>query len=367
MEVRYPDGTKTSTGYNAAGRRVAQTNQDNIVTRFGYDGHGSTRALTTTNGGVANTFAYDAYGTLIASNAAPQTVYLYTGEQFDPHLGFYYLRARYLNTGTGRFWTRDSWEGNQSDPLSLHKYMYCHADPVNRIDPSGQFTLSESSVSTFIQGSLRALDVAFRVYRGYAKVSDILDIIDTGRIAVRFIRALNAVTPEAAVSALYGEIRRSFGEEGLEALSEGLGGALGALNEYWEGARKAITEKTPEMSSRAAAGVAPHIPKLIQAHQSRNLKYVISLPSGPGDYDRSSKRTITLSRKLVVEVAPTGGSLFGLLLQYGSGARQRIPVIRVDYWDVRASTANKISLHYHVPPNMRDHYLIWTAPGVRVN
>ena len=31
----------------------------------------------------------------------------------------------------------DSYEGNNEDPLSLHKYLYCSGNPVNRIDPSG--------------------------------------------------------------------------------------------------------------------------------------------------------------------------------------------------------------------------------------
>jgi len=115
------------------------------------DMHGSTRLLTTANCSVANAFAYDAWGTLIGSNSSPQTVYLYTGEQFDPHLGFYYLRARYLNTGTGRFWTRDSFEGRCSDPLSLHKYLYTHGNPVNGIDPSGRnLSLGEQVMCTAI-------------------------------------------------------------------------------------------------------------------------------------------------------------------------------------------------------------------------
>lgn len=32
----------------------------------------------------------------------------------------------------------DSYEGSTVDPASLHKYAYCDADPVNRIDPNGQ-------------------------------------------------------------------------------------------------------------------------------------------------------------------------------------------------------------------------------------
>jgi RHS repeat-associated protein len=113
---------------------------------FGYDGHGSTRFLTDAGGNIANTFAFDAYGTLIASNAAPQTAYLYCGEQFDSNLGFYYLRARYLKPDTGRFWTMDSFEGNPANPRSLHKYLYASADSANRIDPSGNSDISLNSV-----------------------------------------------------------------------------------------------------------------------------------------------------------------------------------------------------------------------------
>ena len=46
-------------------------------------------------------------------------------------------RARYFNPGTGRFWTMDTFEGDQEDPLSLHKYLFCHGNPGNLVDPGG--------------------------------------------------------------------------------------------------------------------------------------------------------------------------------------------------------------------------------------
>jgi hypothetical protein len=36
-----------------------------------------------------------------------------------------------------RFWTLDTSEGDNTDPLSLHKYLYANANPVNLVDPSG--------------------------------------------------------------------------------------------------------------------------------------------------------------------------------------------------------------------------------------
>jgi hypothetical protein len=43
----------------------------------------------------------------------------------------------YLNPNTGRFWTMDSYDGNNEAPLSLNKYLYGWDNPVDHIDPSG--------------------------------------------------------------------------------------------------------------------------------------------------------------------------------------------------------------------------------------
>jgi RHS repeat-associated protein len=78
------------------------------------------------------------YGSLIAQtgNNTPNN-YLYCGQQWDPDMGQYYLRQRTFNPNTGRFWTVDTYQGNRYDSLSLHKYLYCHANPINLSDPSG--------------------------------------------------------------------------------------------------------------------------------------------------------------------------------------------------------------------------------------
>lgn len=105
-----------------------------------YDGHGSTRALTDSNGAVTDTYDYDAFGNLLHSTGTTFNEFLFAGEQFDSDLGLYYNRARYLNVSTGRFWTMDTFEGNSLDPLSLHKYGYAESNPVGQVDPSGNQT-----------------------------------------------------------------------------------------------------------------------------------------------------------------------------------------------------------------------------------
>jgi RHS repeat-associated protein len=104
---------------------------------YGYDGHGSVRLLTDREGNVTDTYDYDAFGNLLRRTGTTPNDYLYAGQRRDRALGLDYLRARYMNPDTGRFWSMDSFEGEAADPLSLHKYLYAHADPVSYVDPSG--------------------------------------------------------------------------------------------------------------------------------------------------------------------------------------------------------------------------------------
>jgi RHS repeat-associated protein len=126
---------------------------------------------------VSDNFSYDGYGMMLGGNPTPAspatTKLLYAGEQFDPSLGHYYLRARYYNPNNGRFSQMDSYEGSPSDPQSLHKYLYCHANPVNGIDPSGQFFTYMCQMATWLtQKILRGIDAGFTLAtRAYLTVS----------------------------------------------------------------------------------------------------------------------------------------------------------------------------------------------------
>ena len=111
------------------------------------DGQGSVRALFSDNAAASLTDSYDfdAYGVLTASTGSTVNNYRYTGQQWDPDLQLYYLRARYYAPTLGRFWSSDSFEGSPSEPASLHKYLYCHDNSVNGIDLTGhEFTLAQS-------------------------------------------------------------------------------------------------------------------------------------------------------------------------------------------------------------------------------
>jgi len=126
---------------------------------YQYDGLGSTRQLTDSSGAVTDSYFYDAFGVTLASTGTTVNDYLFTGEQYDSALDNYYLRARYYDQGTGRFTQMDTWMGINSDPITLHKYLYANADPVSFVDPTGNFGLASFSVASNIRVNLSNLQV----------------------------------------------------------------------------------------------------------------------------------------------------------------------------------------------------------------
>ena len=69
-------------------------------------------------------------------------------------------RARYYHPDTGRFWTADTFEGQQTDPLSLHKYLYAANNPFNRVDPSGNESLIELNISSVMSAGMQGFRAA---------------------------------------------------------------------------------------------------------------------------------------------------------------------------------------------------------------
>jgi RHS repeat-associated protein len=134
-------GSAVTRTYTYGLQRISENQViDNVWTPsfYGYDGFGTVRQLTNTAGAVTDTFEYDAFGNAITHTGTTPNNYLYRGEQYDPDLGLYYLRARYYNPQTGRFMSRDPEDGNAIDPRTLHKYLYAGGEPVDGVDPTGR-------------------------------------------------------------------------------------------------------------------------------------------------------------------------------------------------------------------------------------
>jgi RHS repeat-associated protein len=155
-----PNGT-VQASYVYGNDLITQT-QAGQTSYYLVDGLGSTRLLTDAQGQVLNAYGYEAFGESTNQSGTTNNKYQYAGEQFDSALGDYYLRQRFYDTSSGRFGRMDTYEGKISSPQTLHKYLYANANPVHLTDPSGLFTLAESSFT--ISSNDAFLVAAFNVY-----------------------------------------------------------------------------------------------------------------------------------------------------------------------------------------------------------
>jgi RHS repeat-associated protein len=104
---------------------------------YGYDGFGSVRMLTDAGGAPTDAYDYDAWGNAVNATGSTPNVYLYRGEQYDPDLRLYYLRARYYYPLSGRFLSTDPEKPHARAPETLQRYWYADGDPIYWIDPTG--------------------------------------------------------------------------------------------------------------------------------------------------------------------------------------------------------------------------------------
>ena len=168
-----------------------------------YDGHGTVRALANESGKLTDTYTYDAFGNLMSSTGSTANNYRYCGEQFDSTTGLYYLRARYMDTSTGRFISQDTYAGSTADPISLHKYLYANSNPVSNSDPSGYSTLTGTQAAmagmAAICGiiALNALGIFHKLTDGLVGLADAInDLFDDIETLVADISSGNVASAE---------------------------------------------------------------------------------------------------------------------------------------------------------------------------
>jgi RHS repeat-associated protein len=118
---------------------------------YHYDPISSTVALTSYSGGVVGKYSYDEFGKLNTCSCVTGNPYQYVGKfgvAAAPE-GLLYMRARYYDTSTGRFLTRDPVTGSFDNPISLHDYIYTTANPMTNTDPAGKFSISDWVIKWF--------------------------------------------------------------------------------------------------------------------------------------------------------------------------------------------------------------------------
>jgi RHS repeat-associated protein len=220
---------------------VSLNAQPPTLSYVGTDGFGTVRQLTDASGTPTDAYDFDAFGNLLRRTGATTNAYLYRSEQYDADLGLYYLRARYLNPDSGRFWSMDSYEGSSSDPISLHKYLYANADPVGMFDPTGNAALAQFTTAMAIAFNLgiRMIPVAMKVTWFGAEVAGVTTAgLGVGRGVVAIGTAVERSVPpgvtigDLLVTALKLGKGVSIGSHRyVKKMLAGTGGQSGHLNQ----------------------------------------------------------------------------------------------------------------------------------------
>jgi len=82
-------------------------------------------------------YTYNPFGEVLETDGTLDNGFMFAGQFYDSEIQQYYLRARDYNPHIYRFTARDPVDGQFEQPITLHKYLYCGNDPVNRIDLTG--------------------------------------------------------------------------------------------------------------------------------------------------------------------------------------------------------------------------------------
>ena len=126
---------------HANGQVLMQHDGDMEDQRYFYlhDRLGSVRQVIDTDADVVNCYTYDPWGSTIGAetNETLPNRYRFAGYRWNPQLLQYYCNARWYDPTISRFSARDPVKGEFQEPMTVHAYLYCGSDPVNRIDPLG--------------------------------------------------------------------------------------------------------------------------------------------------------------------------------------------------------------------------------------
>ena len=110
------------------------------------DNQGTVRDVVDNEGQILNHISYDSFGNVTEqSNPEAYFRFGYTGREFDQETGQYYYRARYFDTGVGRFISEDPLGFGGLD-TNLSRYVF--NNPIGFTDPTGLLVLEGAATTT---------------------------------------------------------------------------------------------------------------------------------------------------------------------------------------------------------------------------
>jgi RHS repeat-associated protein len=173
-----------------------------------YDAIGNTVATTDSSGDIVARYSYDAFGKIRSQTPVSElrNKNLFVGGYgivYDDEDELHYMRARYYDSETGRFISRD--------PIrSYSDYIYCNNNPINSIDPMG---LCEEKETTMLDDIQTIGDIA-GFYPGIG------DVIDLGNALMYLLRGKYVDSTASSISAV--PLLGSFIGGGIKVVKSGV-------------------------------------------------------------------------------------------------------------------------------------------------
>jgi RHS repeat-associated protein len=182
------------------------------------DAQGSTTALTTISGAVANTYKYDAFGRSVQLGSVANA-FTFTGQFVDRQAGLFLFPARAYDPALGRFLSED--------PLAaVNPYPYVSNNPTNAVDPLGLSTVEEGVhqhhiIARTARLARAARDIALKCLKG--NINDPRNLVG---LSGSFHGGLHTVVYYAFINLLIGDAYASGGCVAVLGTLSLLGGGL---------------------------------------------------------------------------------------------------------------------------------------------
>ena len=225
--------------YGPGGAPIAQIKTDGTTTYLHADQLGSTRLITGADGKVAATYSYSPHGQTITKTGTAQTPLQWAGQYHDAQTGLYYMRARYYDSTTAQFLTRDPLIS-----ITGAAYKYASNNPTNFSDPTGLdpfFGALGAAIGAVAGGVVGAVgyivdtqisgaDFSWQELAGSTVGGVVGGAISGGCIGLT--NGLGAVACNAAAGAAGEFVTQAIDGQGFNPVTIGVSAGLGAVGSF---------------------------------------------------------------------------------------------------------------------------------------
>ena len=106
----------------------------------------------------------------------------YNGEYYNAATGMVYLRARFYEPEMNRFSQKDVLRGSITVPTSLNRYLYVWNDPINYVDPSGEFGFAVLAIAAGVGAVVGGAVSAFQSVRAQKNANNGTGRVNVGKV-----------------------------------------------------------------------------------------------------------------------------------------------------------------------------------------